>query len=249
MVIAMSKEFTAKAGTSRSVISFAHVVSELSPLMKTRKTPTSLDLEYAGEEAFQLRKNYSPASVVKCSDTESFRDGASPQYLVDPEDRKKLLLVARRKGDDLLLYMKNESGDLILADTSEFDGKKGLGYSAYGMGKHGSLHIHEHIIGDTSGNNFFHSSFFAGESGKCFGMIKIKEGKIDYIDNHSGHYKPTVAQLADAVERLKPYFSKDAVVREADAADSGIGIGNLFGEQVSTVSEFLQEHSASQRGL
>ncbi len=44
--------------------------------------------------------------------------------------------------------------------------------------------------------------------------MKAKGGKITYIDNNSRHYKPTLVNLYNIVEKLKSEgsFSKNAVV-------------------------------------
>ncbi|MCA4774548.1 hypothetical protein [Wolbachia endosymbiont of Mansonella perstans] len=44
------------------------------------------------------------------------------------------------------------------------------------------------------------------------GLIKVKEGKITYIDNNREHYKPTSANLYKAVKKLEGLFSEDAKV-------------------------------------
>ena len=44
-----------------------------------------------------------------------------------------------------------------------------------------------------------HSSLNAGNDVICAGYIKIEQGVIKYIDNKSGHYKPTEKNLASAV--------------------------------------------------
>jgi hypothetical protein len=42
---------------------------------------------------------------------------------------------------------------------------------------------------------FNHSSFNAGKSVTCAGMVKILNGRLIWIDNSSGHYKPTKKNL------------------------------------------------------
>ena len=42
--------------------------------------------------------------------------------------------------------------------------------------------------------------------------MKVVNGKITYIDNNSGHYKPESANLYNAVKKLEGLFSKDAKV-------------------------------------
>lgn len=49
----------------------------------------------------------------------------------------------------------------------------------------------------------FHSFFMAGKPVQCGGIIHVKGGKVDYIDNESGHYKPIDLALVKALEHLK----------------------------------------------
>jgi hypothetical protein len=49
-------------------------------------------------------------------------------------------------------------------------------------------------------SNFNHSSFNAGKEVICAGLIGFTDGYIRWIDNNSGHYKPTRDSLKDAVQ-------------------------------------------------
>jgi hypothetical protein len=49
----------------------------------------------------------------------------------------------------------------------------------------------------------FHSFFMAGGPVQCGGIIRVKGGIVDYIDNESGHYKPIDLALVKALEHLK----------------------------------------------
>ncbi len=51
-------------------------------------------------------------------------------------------------------------------------------------------------------NNFHHSSFLAGQPVAAAGHITILRGKITYIDNVSGHYKPTVYHFNQILNEL-----------------------------------------------
>ncbi len=56
---------------------------------------------------------------------------------------------------------------------------------------------------------FHHSSFLSGRPVFCAGEIELKQGKITYIDNLSGHYKPTTQHLLDCVQLLKRTYGVD----------------------------------------
>lgn len=49
----------------------------------------------------------------------------------------------------------------------------------------------------------FHSYFMAGSPVQSGGIIRVKRGIVDYIDNESGHYKPIDLALVKALEHLK----------------------------------------------
>src|SRR5262249_29721256 len=59
----------------------------------------------------------------------------------------------------------------------------------------------------TGGGNFNHSSVLSGAPCLCAGNLGIDgSGKLVYIDNDSGHYKPTTADLKECVRVLVNKF-------------------------------------------
>ncbi|KTC84951.1 hypothetical protein [Legionella brunensis] len=213
--------------------SFKKIINQLLELKVFRSNPSlsQIDLEYAGEEVLTQGK---PSQQEPC------------QYL-DEKERQNYLLVGKMDhNNDYKLYYKSNGK---LADTSNFNGKMGLSYAAYAIDKFGRMYINEHISShnkNDKNNFFFHSSFLSGQAGVCFGMCVIKNGKIEFIDNRSGHYKPTTQHLKNAIERLMPYFSPSAKVycqQEAPKEDSSeeIFLGDFFHEESEdySISEFL----------
>ena len=185
-----------------------------SPIRPTVHSPCHLDIQYAGKEVL------SPGKTLYISGKElnslklhgSFSDG---EYFLRSFDGK-------------------------LSSTIVLKSKNGNDLAAYAMDSHSRLYIHEHksrVQVDGNDDFFYHSSFFNGGSGKCFGMIKIVDGKITYIDNHSGHYQPTKEHFDDIQERLKVYFHPEIEINyfESDlvdgAAADGFGdtLGMMFG--------------------
>jgi len=60
-----------------------------------------------------------------------------------------------------------------------------------------------------------HSSFMAGKSVRCAGMIAVNDaGKVTFVSSNSGHYRPTKPQLTRFVEWLneRRVISEDALV-------------------------------------
>lgn|GEM_PF-4899671 len=76
----------------------------------------------------------------------------------------------------------------------------------------GKLVTHQHINVDEGELACRHSTLAGGKPILCSGLMKVVDGKITYIDNNSGHYKPTSANLYNAVKKLEGLFSKDAKI-------------------------------------
>lgn len=52
-------------------------------------------------------------------------------------------------------------------------------------------------------NNFFHSSYLAGDSVLCTGTIQIENGFVKGVANDSGHYQPSLDHLLNVAQTLK----------------------------------------------
>ena len=59
------------------------------------------------------------------------------------------------------------------------------------------------------GHQLRHSSFLAGHAVLCAGMIYIKNGKLQTIDNKSGHYQPSTDDLLRLLRILEMVYSQD----------------------------------------
>jgi hypothetical protein len=59
----------------------------------------------------------------------------------------------------------------------------------------------------------FHSYFVGGRAIQCAGIIRFSKGKVDYIDNESGHYKPIDLALVKALEHFKTVGMKLSDIR------------------------------------
>ncbi|GFR19809.1 uncharacterized protein TNCT_303261 [Trichonephila clavata] len=99
-----------------------------------------------------------------------------------------------------------------LYDTTDKISKGEKGCVAYVITLDGKLVTHEHINVNKSEWAYRHSTLAGGRPVLCSGLIKVVNGKITYIDNNSGHYKPESANLYNAVKKLEGLFSKDAKV-------------------------------------
>lgn len=127
-----------------------------------------------------------------------------------PEEQAEHTAYIVKKNGELRLY--DFTGKLC--DTSGKVSKGKENSVAYAVTLDGKLVIHEHRDVDRhiDGYAYRHSTLGGGKAILCSGLIKIKDGKITYIDNNSGHYKPVSANLYNAVKILKGVFSQDAQV-------------------------------------
>ncbi|MEQ9309851.1 MAG: hypothetical protein RLN90_10380 [Balneolaceae bacterium] len=117
-------------------------------------------------------------------------------------------IVKYLKPEELKQYRLHvQSGKLIKADMSVFDSSVAKeddpvkrGKAIYVMDKEGRIYASNYpVIGE-----FHHSSFLAGEPVAAAGEIEVKNGKILYINNESGHYKPEkylIDQFVDELQR------------------------------------------------
>jgi len=103
-----------------------------------------------------------------------------------------------------------------LYDTSNKISKGQKGLVAYAITLDGKLVTSQHIQpSDNTKYGYYHSTLLDGKPGLCFGMMKVKDGKITKIDAFSGHYKPTQENLYNATflkSELKNVFADDVSI-------------------------------------
>ncbi|WP_253300055.1 hypothetical protein [Wolbachia endosymbiont of Chironomus riparius] len=97
-------------------------------------------------------------------------------------------------------------------DTSNCTSKGKKGCVAYVVTLGGKLITHEHVNFGKSEYLYRHSTLTGGGPVICSGLMKVENGKITYIDNNSGHYKPKSAHIYRAVKILKPVLAKNAKI-------------------------------------
>ncbi|AHX03721.1 hypothetical protein ECHHL_0564 [Ehrlichia chaffeensis str. Heartland] len=84
---------------------------------------------------------------------------------------------------------------------------------AYVITLEGNLITHDHIVCDrTQGQTYFHSTLAAGMPVICAGLLSVSNGIIHYISNESGHYKPGIGNLYNAVKLLDKVISLDCII-------------------------------------
>ncbi len=119
-----------------------------------------------------------------------------------------------------IAYSSADSFELPL-DSTCIGESKVPGCLAYVWTKCEELFCAPHMPG-----SFHHSSFTCGSKVKCAGMIGFQNGKVRYVDNNSGHYKPGTRYLKNFVRFLneRHLFLDAASVRdEVTHASSTVG--------------------------
>ena len=111
------------------------------------------------------------------------------------------------------------------------------GVTGYAMLSNRQIYATMHSADPTAGS-VFHSAYSAGNEILCSGTLGIKQGVLTYIDNSSGHYKPTAEQLSLCIQSLRT---------------SGVDISNLtvfsfakiWAENVSFVNavQFIERYT------
>lgn len=97
------------------------------------------------------------------------------------------------------MLVVNPAGRLAWArDGSLFATPPGQPFM-YAMDRYGNLFARDSALGTTQ---FNHSSFNAGREVVCAGMIAGDNGRLYFIDNNSGHYQPSRADLYSCVRKL-----------------------------------------------
>jgi len=98
-----------------------------------------------------------------------------------------------------------EDGYLYSGFNQRFDTSRSPGGYPYVIDGYGSIYSTDHTALEREmpmEQRFNHSSFNAGKDVVCAGMIKVVNGRLRYIDNNSGHYKPPRRNLHSAIKLL-----------------------------------------------
>jgi hypothetical protein len=95
------------------------------------------------------------------------------------------------------------AGRLETADGKPLDTKNmvthfsGPGYAIYVMSFESNLHVSSHSVGHRH-----HSSLLAGHMVAGTGELRVSDGRIGWISNKSGHYRPDVFHLLQTLHSL-----------------------------------------------
>jgi hypothetical protein len=147
--------------------------------------------------------------------------GHGPNKVIGAVERIEWL-VPSSEGTMMAMPMDNllSKEGLTPFDTLRFNGKPGVGEgqtAAYVWTRCGTL-----LAGDHQENKLHHSSFVSGDSVRCAGMIKVEQGKVSYVSNNSGHYKPSNDNLRQFCTWLRDrnVCTPDVMIREMRPGDA-----------------------------
>jgi hypothetical protein len=136
-----------------------------------------------------------------------FSKGICDQIESDAENLLKEILSvlpkASVRAEAEVRKMLTIKGDLVYNQSDEISTLNKLEYA---VDTQGNIYVR--------GENFcHHPALLKGMYGLCLGHISIKDGKICFISNNSGHYQPHVYHLYSYIESLnKEVFTPDCVV-------------------------------------
>ncbi len=146
----------------------------------------------------------------------------NPDNVLYIEDSEKWKYQVVFSGQGLACERNAASGGLMLQEsrpitTSGFDN---LCTSPYAVDEDGVFYTQTSNHG---GGILNHCSFLSGRPVMCAGNIGISNGIVGYIDNGSGHYRPSVSNLVRALKALQdqvsPLHFGDILVRNHAGAN------------------------------
>ena len=109
-------------------------------------------------------------------------------------------------------------------DTSDMNAHNNKqGYAIFIVSPQGEI-----FSGSSEMDKFHHSSFQSGGFVSYGGTLQVNEGKLDYIDDYSGHYTPKVTQFFNVLKELKSrglVHPETEISRKFDES-SGLKIGS-----------------------
>jgi hypothetical protein len=143
--------------------------------------------------------------------------GASGKGQIPPVEGIHWLLPTSQ-GSVMVFPLENPKKGLELYDTTGLPGKAAMeGAAAFVWTQCGTL-----LAGKHEPQKFHHSTFVAGDSVRCAGMIRVVGGKVDLIANDSGHYRPSRDKLREFAVWLtdRNVFARDAIAVVQSASGS-----------------------------
>lgn len=168
---------------------------------------------------FQCTVNVLPRELEKAFGRELGHHGQSidvrpgvAQYLTRGEANKYRVMFRDGKAWQFPWWEK-KGKQIVLAESSRspgtYDPKENIGqpmfdkgFSGFAMSMGRDLFMAPHF-GAYGKDNFFHSSYLAGNAVMCAGSIRIEAGVVLAIKTDSGHYRPTPEHVTNLLLALQ----------------------------------------------
>lgn len=138
-----------------------------------------------GEQMVYLREDNIERMARRRSMKLSFRGGLAYKKRKQQEEVHLDLYDTERSEQNVSL---EGAGDLQLG-------------TLYVMDKEGRIYVAAQST--TEGLTLKHSSFLAGGATLAAGTIRFKDGQLVWVSGESGHYKPTVTNMINVLERFR----------------------------------------------
>ncbi len=105
-------------------------------------------------------------------------------------------------------WTKDGGNSCHLGYELNYDSKKGekpRGVSGFCMTLNRNLYAFRHSLKAQPKGAFYHSSYTGGSDVICTGCLTAVNGVLTYLNNFSGHYRPTPTQLQLVVDHLRAF--------------------------------------------
>jgi peptidoglycan hydrolase-like protein with peptidoglycan-binding domain len=177
-------------------------------------------------DLFKIHYKWTDADLNKYIDQSgaAVNSGAVPHVEYLGADERKPYEVT---GGSPLVWGNREPTTVV--DTGTMSSKaEGAGYAIFAMDGSGKLYFGSHKIA-----LFHHSSFLAAAGAAAAGGIKVTNGVVKAVTNHSGHYQPTPKHVLNIVGEL---LDRGATLDRNISVDLGDDLGQC------SLEDFLKQY-------
>lgn len=154
---------------------------------------------------------------------ENYRNEISRQIHIHGLKSIKMKLMSEEERDEAMLRFDDAAGILVdknelPASTMGITSKDVCDALAFVMDKSGNIYVTQHTGRySKNGPSTTHASILGGKPVEMAGLIKINNGQIEWISDHSGHYRPDKFDMFRGVAKLHSQhpsiFAHDAQVQ------------------------------------
>lgn len=135
-------------------------------------------------------------------------------------------------------FIGDNKAELLIYDTVDFNDDIEFGGSLYVMDTGGRIYV----SGETGEKSLKHSSFLKGDMTLAAGHLRVEKGSLKWVSASSGHYKPTVKQMVNLLERLRSYAVnlKGVQVKRHNHSTAAQGRVDRYGFETCSAEDMLK---------